>query len=102
MPTINGPKLQAPAALARWIEVIQGPGGEITSINPTQEAMQFFHVSQQISFNLSRSGPTGSRPTSKLDGRWIGMPYFDTDLGLEIWLKSVNPDVWVNGAGVVV
>jgi hypothetical protein len=37
-----------------------------------------------------------------MDGRYIGMDYFDTDLGLKITLKSVTPDVWVNGAGTPV
>jgi len=62
----------------------------------------FFHSVQQVTYNLSRSGPTASRPTSSLDARYIGMDYFDTTLGLKITLKSVNPDVWVNGAGAVV
>lgn len=66
------------------------------------EWQQFFHVSQQVVYAASRSGPTASRPTSQLDGRYIGMPYFDTTLGYQINLRSVNPDVWVNGAGVVV
>lgn len=55
----------------------------------------FFHSVQQISFALSRSGPTSSRPTSDLDGRWIGEPFFDTTLGQMVFLQSVNPDVWV-------
>jgi hypothetical protein len=59
----------------------------------------FFHSAQQIVFNASRSGPTASRPTNALDGRYVGMPYFDTTLGLTVYLKSVAPDVWVKGDG---
>lgn len=48
------------------------------------------------------SGTTGQRPTRNMAKRWIGMCYFDTSLGLPVFLKSVSPDVWVNGAGVPV
>ena len=59
----------------------------------------FLHSLQQTTHNLSRSGPTLSRPTSKLDGRWIGMNFYDTTLGKQINLHSVNPDVWHDGRG---
>lgn len=66
------------------------------------EWQQYFHAMQQIAYAASRSGPTASRPTNQLDGRYIGMPYFDTTLGFQINLESVNPDVWVDGQGNVV
>lgn len=62
----------------------------------------FFRALQQIGFNISRSGATASRPTSALAGRFVGQNYFDTTLGKPIWLKSVNPDVWVDATGAVV
>ena len=94
MATITGPKIQVPSALV-------GIQDSQTNVIRT-EWQTFFHSVQQTTFNISRSGPTASRPTSSLDGRFIGMPYFDTTLGLTVYLKSVNPDVWVNGAGAVV
>jgi hypothetical protein len=93
MPTITGPLIQVPPS---GRSIVDEAG------NVRMEWQAFFNAGQQIMFNISRSGPTASRPTSKLDGRYVGMPYFDTTLGLTISLKSVNPDVWVNGAGVPV
>ncbi len=45
------------------------------------------------------SGTTAQRPIKNL---WIGRQYFDTTLGYSINLKSVKPNVWVNGAEVAV
>ena len=92
MATINGPEVQVPMP-----DRVVDQSGRLH-----QEWHTFFHAAQGIAFNGTRSGPTASRPTSKMDGRWIGMPYFDTDLGYQINLKSVNPDVWVDGNGVIV
>jgi hypothetical protein len=59
----------------------------------------WFSQAQQILQDLSSSGSTASRPTNAL---YTGKFYFDTTLGLPIWVKSVNPTVWVNGAGAAV
>lgn len=48
---------------------------------------------------IGDSGTTAQRPVK---GLFIGRPYFDTDLGYIIHLKSVSPSVWVNGAGTTV
>ena len=93
MATITGPKVQVPSPI---IPMFDDQG----VMHPQWQV--FHHSVQQVAYNMSRSGPTASRPTSNLDARWIGMPYFDTTLGLTIYLKSVNPDVWVNGAGAAV
>ena len=87
---ITGPRIQVPSVLTRIAE-------DNGAIN--QDWASLFHSLQQTAFALSRSGPTASRPTSTLDGRWVGMPYFDTTLGFSVYLKSVNPDVWVDGQG---
>lgn len=47
----------------------------------------------------TQHGPTSERPTKYLE---IGMPYFDETLGVQINLKSINPNVWVNGVGTSV
>lgn len=47
---------------------------------------------------LQQSGVTADRPDSLL---WIGRYFFDTTLGKPIWVKSVNPTVWVDGVGTV-
>ncbi len=57
---------------------------------------------QQLLGAAIQNGPTAMRPTSSVPGRYIGLPFFDTTLGFEIWLKSTNPDVWVRYDGVAV
>ncbi len=94
MPTITGPRIQMPAAQTPVVN-------KDTSLVALDWA-SFFHSLQQTSFNISRSGPTASRPTSALDGRYIGMPFYDTTLGIPIFLHSVGPDVWHSAAGGVV
>lgn len=44
------------------------------------------------------SGTTANRPTSLL---WAGRFYWDTDLGKPVFVKSISPTVWVDGAGTV-
>ena len=98
MATIAGPKIQVPSALSD--PFVRDGAGKILAWR--SDWASFFHSAQQTVFLLTRSGPTASRPTSVIDGRWIGMPYYDTTLGLPVFLHSVNPDVWHNGAGAVV
>ncbi len=47
----------------------------------------------------SQAGTTAQRPTENL---YIGRQYFDVDVGDEIYIKSLNPTVWVKGGGTVV
>ena len=49
--------------------------------------------------SVSDSGTTAQRPTSNL---YIGRQYFDSTLGYPVWIKTVSPVVWVNGAGATV
>lgn len=48
---------------------------------------------------LGDNGTTAQRPTA---GLYIGRDYFDATLGYKVTVKSLNPTVWVNGAGGVV
>lgn len=41
---------------------------------------------------------TSQRPPNPV----IGFHLFDVTIGQPIWCKSLNPTVWVNGAGTVV
>lgn len=61
--------------------------------------MQWIQQAGLYAFSLSDSGTTANRPTSNL---WVGRPYFDTTLGYPVWVKTVSPVVWVNGAGTSV
>lgn len=60
---------------------------------------QWFQRAQSALETIYASGPTAQRPTRMI---WVGRQYFDTTLGYPVWVKSVQPAVWVNGAGVVV
>lgn len=44
----------------------------------------------------SSSGTTANRPTKDL---FVGLSYFDSTLGKQIQIKSLNPTVWVDGNG---
>lgn len=59
----------------------------------------FFEQIFNILTAMTQSGTTANRPTKFL---WIGRNYFDTTLGYPVYVKSVGPVVWVNGAGTVV
>jgi hypothetical protein len=50
-----------------------------------------------IVFDVSNSGTSAQRPTQRL---YPGKPYFDTDLGIPIWINGSG--VWVNSAGAPV
>lgn len=49
-----------------------------------------------IATSLQQSGATADRPTSVL---WLGRRYFDTTLGIPVWVQSVKPTVWVDATG---
>lgn len=72
------------------------PNGQ-TSVN--NEWRNFFVAVYNICNAVTMSGTTAHRPTTLL---WVGRTYFDTTLGIPIWLKSVGPTVWVNSAGAPV
>lgn len=95
---ISGPKVQIPSSLSEIFNYDEK--GKITSIKPEWAA--FWSSLQQITFAVSRSGPTSSRPNYNFDGRFVGMPYFDTSLGLPVFLKIASTSVWVDAAGAVV
>jgi hypothetical protein len=52
---------------------------------------------------IGTNGTTAQRPIVTPNNQlYIGQGYFDTTLGYMVWIKSLNPTVWVNGAGAVV
>lgn len=88
----DGPKFQLPSAFSALLN-------DSGAIAP--EWHSFLRGVAQTASNMSRSGTTASRPTSAQPGRYLGQQYFDTDLGKPVFLKSVGPDVWVDGVGTV-
>lgn len=89
MASITGPKVQLPSG-----QFMQ-PDGSLAI-----DALTFFNAVQSIAFYSSRSGPTASRPTST-SFRWIGMPYYDTTLGLPVFLHIASTSVWHKADGTV-
>lgn len=92
---INGPRVQMPPTLSDMFAT--DAEGRIVGWNPAYG--QFFHALQTVAFNASRSGPTSSRPSASTDGRYVGMPYFDTTLGLPVFLKTASTNIWVKADG---
>lgn len=50
-------------------------------------------------FPNGQFGTTANRPTTNL---YIGRMYYDTTLHYPVWVNSLNPTVWHNGAGAAV
>lgn len=48
---------------------------------------------------LTMSGTTANRPIAFL---WLGRPYWDTTLGLNIRVKQLNPVLWARYDGTTV
>ena len=52
---------------------------------------------------IGQNGTTAQRPVGTPQiPLFIGQSFFDTTLGYTVTVKSLNPTVWVNGAGSVV
>ena len=85
----------------------QVPGWELpsnTSVvsddgQTNRQWLQWFDRVHSIAAAQQQSGTTATRPTTRL---WVGRQYFDTDLGRVVYVKAVNPVVWVDGAGTTV
>lgn len=52
----------------------------------------------RIAASSVSSGTTAQRPTRDL---WIGRYFWDSTLGKPVFVKSLGPTVWVDGAGTV-
>jgi hypothetical protein len=51
---------------------------------------------------VGNTGTTGNRPVdTSQNPLYIGQMYFDTSLGVPVWVKSRGPTVWVNASGTV-
>lgn len=70
----------------------------LTNGRMTQSWLNWFNLAHASVISTRQSGTTANRPT---DGLWIGRQYFDETLGVPIFVKSVNPTVWVSSAGDV-
>lgn len=69
------------------------------SANFTPAWMGWLSQAQTILQDASASGATTDRPQTQL---YVGKPYFDTTLGIPIWMKIPGTFTWVNAAGAIV
>jgi hypothetical protein len=95
MATIAGPRIQMPTSMSQMFTFDEQ--GNITGLRP--EWAQFFHTVEGLLNSVSKSGPTGSRPTTSMQFRFVGMPFFDTTLGKPIFLKTASSSAWVDATG---
>jgi hypothetical protein len=81
-----------------------------TASDPTEKGgkltmawLSWFSRLFAIASTVASSGTTAQRPiaTNQIP-LMIGQSFFDTTLGLPVWVKSLNPTVWVNSAGAPV
>ena len=71
-------------------------GGNSRLINVSEGWRNFLNAVFTICDALTQSGTTAQRPTRYL---WVGRMYFDTTIGLPIWVQSLGPTVWIDAAG---
>ena len=90
---IKGPNIQLPSVNQPFVD-------EQGIVHPEWQTM--LRAVQQTTYNITRSGPTVSRPTSLIKGYYIGMQYYDTTLNKPIFLTSTNPFIWKDGTGTTV
>jgi len=88
MSLVNSPPTTAISSLV---------GGQLTP--PSEGWRSWFNAVYNVTNALTMSGPTAQRPVKLL---WVGRTYFDTTLGLPIWLESITPTVWIDATGTPV
>ncbi len=96
--SIAGPNMQMPAGLSKVFTTDEK--GTITGLQ--QEWAQFFHAIQGTLWAGTRSGTSSDRLTSTIGSRYIGMCFFDTTLGIPVFLKTASSNVWVRYDGTPV
>ena len=100
-----GPNVQVPGPLSDMFDLITDEDGNVKGITMRAQWAAFFSTLQQIAFAGSRSGSTSARPAHTSSSallRWKGMPYFDDQLGKQIFLQHASTNVWVTSDGTVV
>jgi hypothetical protein len=75
--------------------------GDTRQIAPAWRAWisQLFGVVQALGTNGTTALRPVATPTVPL---YVGQSYFDATLGKPIWIKSLNPTVWVDATGTPV
>jgi hypothetical protein len=78
---------------------LESPIFDLRNATTDSRWIEWISLAHVFLFSVQESGPSTNRPPKRL---WIGRRYFDTTLGLPVYVKSVKPTVWVNAAGAVV
>ena len=95
-----GPNIQSPGPATPMFDIIRDEEGKVQELRLTPEWSAFFSLLAQVQFSATRSGSTSARPTSEML-RWVGMPYFDQQIGKQVFLKYATSNVWVQSDGTV-
>lgn len=67
---------------------------------PTKSGAEWLTLIWLSANSSTESGTTAQRPTAKL---WLGRQFYDTTLGIPIFVNAVTPSVvWRNAAGTIV
>lgn len=98
-----GPVVQMPPAVSEMFDIIRDERGAVVALNMKQDWAGLLSTLAELSTAATRNGASSDRPTSDFVTRYVGMPYFDTSLGLPVFLKTAthhaSTDVWVDAAG---
>lgn len=78
---------------------VPSPKPDVVEGSLARSYTAFFSALRNAAVWRSQYGPTAQRPTKLVEP---GLPYFDTDLGKPVWVKSVKPIVWVDATGATV
>lgn len=95
------PNVQMPGAMGDMFDLRKDEDGNVEGVVLRPEWAAYFATMSQAIFGATRSGSTSARPPSGML-RWKGMPYFDDQIGKQIFLKHASTDVWVTSDGTVV
>lgn len=76
---------------------MQSSRGELLGVSPAWR--NWLTAVYNICSALTMSGTTAQRPTTLL---WVGRMYFDTSLGIPVWVQSLGPTVWCDATGAPV
>jgi len=96
-----GPNIQMPGALSEMFDLRKNEDGDIEGVTLKPQWSAYLATAAQIGFSSTRSGSTSARPTSTML-RWTGMPYFDTQLAKQIFLKHASTNIWITSDGTEV
>lgn len=73
---------------------------KVSPVTPDGKPDKRWFDAATVTINEAYAGTCTS--TTRPQNPYIGQHTFDTTIGLPIWVRSLNPVVWINAAGTVV